>query len=211
VRQADSLLERLLSEHATPVVQRIVSSKIRGPATEDVQHDVLVDLIARLRHVKRSGASTPIGDFSAYSAVAAYHGCRQHFRQRFPERYRIANRVRHVLARHPRFSIWKTSAGGWVCGRRDCEIKTTIHRPAARKTAQLVESILEEAGASLPFESLLERLAAHCYTRAAQKVHSNSHSRGEANSARMDSRTLGRNRPPPAPSTHFPSAQHAGR
>src|SRR5450755_4236353 len=83
VGQSDSLLERLLSEYAAPVIQRIVSSKVRGPASEDVQHDVLVDLIARLQHVKGSGAWASIVDFSAYSAVAAYHGCRQHYRQSF--------------------------------------------------------------------------------------------------------------------------------
>ena len=156
--QSDSLLERLLSEYAEPVIQRIVSSKVRGPASEDVQHDVLVDLIARLHYVKRFGADTSIADFSAYSAVAAYHGCRQHYRQSFPERYRLANRVRYVLVRHPHFTIWKTSGGAWVCGKREQSIENTIHRPAARKTARLVETILEDISEPLPFELLLERL-----------------------------------------------------
>jgi hypothetical protein len=158
------LLERLLCEYARPVIQRIVSSKVRGPASEDVQHNVLVDLIGRLHHVKRSGASTCIGDFSAYSAVAAYHGCRQHYRQSFPERYRLANRARHVLMRHPRFALWRTSGGTWMCGHREdghAPLENTITRPAARKTALLVETILADENAPLPFESLLERLGHH--------------------------------------------------
>jgi hypothetical protein len=162
VGQSASLLERLLSEFAAPVIQRIVSSKVRGAASEDVQHDVLVDLIARLQQLKRSGALTSIGDFSAYSAVAAYHGCREHYRQSFPERYRLANRVRYVLVRHPRFAIWKTSGGRWVCGKRaygHAPLESTFNRPAARKTAGLVESVLEEADAPLPFDALLEELA----------------------------------------------------
>jgi hypothetical protein len=156
VRQSESLLERLLSEYAAPVIQRIVASKVRGPASEDVQHDVLVDLIARLRQVKGSGAWSSIVDFSAYSAVAAYHGCRQHYRQCFPERYRLANRVRYLLARHPHFTIWRTPGGTWLCGKRE-----QAHRnlPAEGETARRVEQILEEANAPLPLEDLLERLA----------------------------------------------------
>ncbi len=164
VRQADCLLERLLCEYARPVIQRIVSSKVRGPASEDVQHNVLVDLIARLHHVKRSGASTCIGDFSAYSAVAAYHGCRQHYRQSFPERHRLASRARYVLLRHPRFALWKTSGGTWICGHREeghGPLENTITRPAAHKTSLRIEAILTEESLPLPFETLLERLGHH--------------------------------------------------
>ncbi len=159
------LLERLLSEHAAPMIQRIVLSKVPRPASEDVQHDVLVDLITRLQQLKRSGMPDSIGDFSAYSAVAAYHACRQYYRRSFPERYRLGTRVRYLLARHPRFAIWKTSGGTWVCGKREVPVTESkaedrALRSTAREIERLVERILEESDTPLAFEELLAHLTA---------------------------------------------------
>lgn len=147
------------------MIQRIVLSKVPSRASEDVQHDVLVDLIARLEHMKRSGKRDSIGDFSAYSAVAAYHACRQHYRRSFPERYRLGTRVRYLLAGHPRFGIWETSGGTWVCGRREVPVTEgkagdKAVRSASREIERLVERILEESGAPLAFEDLLAHVTA---------------------------------------------------
>ena len=159
--QSTWLLERLLSEHAAPMIQRIVLSKVPSRACEDVQHDVLVDLIARLQQMKRSGKRDSIGDFSAYSAVAAYHACRQHYRRSFPERYRLGTRVRYLLASHPRFAIWKTSGGTWVCGRREIpRAEGKAVRCASREIERLVERILEGSNAPLAFEDLLAHVTA---------------------------------------------------
>lgn len=156
-RHSDFLLERLLREHAAPIVQRIVCSKVRPPASEDVQHDVLVDLIARLQQVKRSGEWAAIADFRSYSAVAAFHGCREYYRQSFPERYRLRSRVRYLLVRHPQFTIWKTQGGTWMCGRQEvCD--APAFRSATKETARLVDRMLEELSTPLPFEHLVERL-----------------------------------------------------
>jgi hypothetical protein len=161
VEQSNALLEQLLSEYAAPMIQRIVLSKVPRTVSEDVQHDVLVDLIARLQHMKRSGAWDSIGDFNAYSAVAAYHGCRQHYRRSFPERYRLGTRVRYLLAAHPRFGIWKTSGGTWVCGERERpRVDSKTVRAASRETERMVERILEESNAPLAFEDLLAHLSA---------------------------------------------------
>jgi hypothetical protein len=160
-KQSTWLLERLLSEYAVPMIQRIVLSKVPRPASEDVQHDVLVDLIARLQYMKRSGARDSIGDFSAYSAVAAYHACRQHYRRSFPERYRLGTRVRYLLASHPRFGIWKTSGGSWMCGKRDvARAESRAVQSASRETERLVERILEESNAPLAFGDLLAHVTA---------------------------------------------------
>jgi hypothetical protein len=157
-KQSNSLLERLLSD-AAPMIRRIVLSKVPKTASEDVQHDVLTDLIARLQHMKRSGAWDSIADFNAYSAVAAFHGCRQHYRRSFPERHRLGTRVRYLLARHPRFAIWKTSGGTWMCGRRERprEAGATVRAPS-KETERMVERILEESDAPLTFEDLLAHL-----------------------------------------------------
>jgi hypothetical protein len=160
-QQSDSILECLLRDHASPVIQRIVSSRVRRPASEDVQHDVLLDLITRLQYMKRSGGWNSIEDLSAYSAMAAFHGCRQHYRRCFPERYRLRARLRYLLARHPRFALWKTSAGVWVCGRREHSFESAMERSTSRKVSRVMESILEELARPLPFEDLLEQVGRH--------------------------------------------------
>jgi hypothetical protein len=163
-RQADSILEILLRDHASPVIQRIVSSKVRRPASEDVQHDVLVDLISRLRHMKRLGGRNSIVDMSSYSAMAAFHACSQHYRRCFPERYRLRARLRYLLARHPRFKLWKTSAGVWVCGRREQSPESEMERSASRRMSRLMETILEGLNQPLPFEDLVEQVGGHYAT-----------------------------------------------
>ena len=44
--------EKLVQEQAAPIVEKVVSSKIRGAINEDVRGDVLADLISRLRELK---------------------------------------------------------------------------------------------------------------------------------------------------------------
>src|SRR5438128_514308 len=95
-KQSESMLEQMM-QVAAPIVRRIVSSKVRKPASDDVQNDVLADLIGRLHQARQSGAHESIRDFSAYSAVVAYHGCKEHYRKCFPQRYRLRSRLRYLL------------------------------------------------------------------------------------------------------------------
>ena len=81
--ESERLLERLIRDEAAPVVERVVSYKVRGGPGEDVRGDVLADLIARLRELKDSDDGESIRDFRAYSAVAAYNGCNQYYRRCF--------------------------------------------------------------------------------------------------------------------------------
>jgi hypothetical protein len=169
-KESECLLARLVSECAVPIVKRIVSSKVRAPANEDVQNDVLADLITRLREMKESGNRGSIRDFSAYSAVTAFHGCKEYYRQCFPQRYRLRNRLRYLLRRHQHFALWEMPDGEWVCGRKELQ----LHQPtllevgaravwaSSRESERVVESILDECTAPLPFDDLVERVARHC-------------------------------------------------
>jgi hypothetical protein len=169
LKESECLLARLVSECAVPIVQRIVSSKVRPPANEDVQNDVLADLITRLREMKESGSRGSIRDFSAYSAVTAYHGCKEYYRQCFPQRYRLRNRLRYLLGRHPRLALWEMPDGEWVCGRKELHIHRTnlvesgtkAVWASSRESERIVETILDECTAPLPFDDLVERVARH--------------------------------------------------
>jgi hypothetical protein len=167
--EAERLLERLVGEQASPVVERIVSSKIRGAIAEDVHSDVVADLISRLRELKQSGDRETIRDFRAYSAVAAYHGCDKFYRRAFPQRYRLENQLRYLLGKHVRLAIWVGPDGEWLCGnkiwrhRQPLVIASApdVVRAGSREAVRLVERILDESTAPLAFDELVERVAKH--------------------------------------------------
>jgi hypothetical protein len=168
-REAERLLERLVQEQAAPIVEKIVSSRIRGAIGEDVRSDVLADLISRLRELKEAGDRETIRDFRAYSAVSAYHGCDKYYRRAFPQRFRLENQLRYLLGKHVRLAIWVAPDGEWICGNkawRRQQPRVIADRGDAswvssREASRLVERILDECSAPLPFTDLVERVAKH--------------------------------------------------
>ena len=150
-------------------MQRIVLSKIRRAAAEDVRSDVLADLISRLRELKQSGDKETIRDFRAYSAVAAYHGCDKYYRRAFPQRYRLENQLRYLLGKHARLAIWVGPDGEWLCGNKTLRqhlplVKASAAdgvRAGSREAIRLVEKILDESCTPLPFDDLVDRVARH--------------------------------------------------
>jgi hypothetical protein len=167
--ESEKLLEQLVQEQAAPVVERIVALKIRGATGEDVRSDVLTDLISRLRELKEAGDRDTIRDFRAYSAVAAYHGCDKYYRRAFPQRYRLETQLRYLLGKHVRLAIWIAADGEWVCGNKawgNHRPRVKADRPdtswaSSRELAWLVERILDESSAPVPFSELVERVAKH--------------------------------------------------
>jgi hypothetical protein len=164
--ESERLLDQLMQQQAAPVVERIVSSKIRSAIAEDVRGDVLADLISRLRELKDAGDRDTIRDFRAYCAVAAYHGCDKHYRRTFPQRYRLENQLRYLLGKHSRLAIWIAPEGDWICGNK----AWGSHRPrvkadrlwaSSRELTRLVEKILDDSSAPMPFNDLVELVARH--------------------------------------------------
>ena len=167
--KSERLLEQLLREESAPIVERIITAKIRGPIGEDVRGDVLAELISRLRQLKEAGGCGGIRDFRAYSAVAAYHGCDKHYRRLFPQRHRLETQLRYLLGKHGRLALWMETDGQWTCGKKAWR----RHQPLAiersrvavwsssAEAARLVEGILEERNSPLLFDDLVERVARH--------------------------------------------------
>ncbi|HLK66816.1 MAG TPA: hypothetical protein VKU19_25460 [Bryobacteraceae bacterium] len=165
-QEAEILLDHLISGLAAPLVGRIVYARIPAAAAVDVQHDVLVDLIHRLRDLRQSGTRA-IRDFQAYVAVAAYHGCNEYFRQCFPQRYRLRTRLQYLLECHPRLTLWHDSHGELVCGPKEDESRASTQPlqsekagwAASRELSKLIERILAESDQPMPFDDLLDRAA----------------------------------------------------
>ena len=124
--RSNRLLVQLLCEYAEPIAKRVVTSKLGGDQgrlynsreaqdTEDVCNDVTVQLLSRLRTLKRDGATGVLTDFSSYVAVTAYNACNLYLRRKYPERHRLKTRFRYILSRDECFALWDRD-GKWVCG-----------------------------------------------------------------------------------------------
>lgn len=171
--ESERLLERLVQEEAAPIVERVVSSKIRGAIAEDVRSEVIADLISRLRELKQARDRNTIRDFRAYCAVASYHGCDKYYRRAFPQRHRLENQLRYLLGKHVRLGIWVSPDGEWICGKKALNKGLTrleslvkaergdASWASSREATRLVERILDESSAPVPFNDLVERVAEH--------------------------------------------------
>lgn len=119
-------LARLIEIHATPIIERVIRRKLTlsgsdgrdVPAQdeEDVHGEVVVQLVARLSALKVDRANWMIADFRGYVAVVAFNACHHYLRRKYPERWRLKNRVRYVLTHHPPFALWESADEEGLCG-----------------------------------------------------------------------------------------------
>jgi len=158
--ESQHLLERLISEHAEPTVGHILSSKLRvwhSTATtshrnqdaEDVHGQVLLRVLRRLRDLKGDATAEPIVDFPAYVATVAYNSVHEYLRQKYPERWRLKNRLRHLLTHQEGFALWQSEDQEWLAG--FASWKTTIRaRPDSEKLQQLLVDTRQFNQVALP-------------------------------------------------------------
>lgn len=121
--ECERLLAALITEHADPIITRIVGYKMRpgrdggGRAeADDVHGEVMLQLVQRLYNFRSDHAARPIRDFGAYVAAAAYNACDRHVSRKYPQRRRLKNGLRYLLTHRPGFALWQTGAGAWVTG-----------------------------------------------------------------------------------------------
>jgi hypothetical protein len=120
---AEEQLGLLLAHDASPVIARVVASRIGAGSgeAEDVRAQVLLQLMLRLRHGRIEGTLGDIETFSAYAAAAAHHGCDHFLRAKYPLRWQLRNRLRYALEHDRRFALWKSVHGTWLAGVRGSE------------------------------------------------------------------------------------------
>lgn len=180
--RAEALLEELLVEHAQPAIRKVVRYKLaaQGPVeaqdTDDVVSEVLAELIRRLRAMKERGPEDAIGAFSGYTAVAAYHGCYEYLRRKYPNRHRLKTRLRYLLNSEKKFALWEADTGDWWCGmagwraegrepvsggaiaRWQETLAGIPHGPSGDNPARLVARVFEQLGGPVPFDDLVNIL-----------------------------------------------------
>jgi DNA-directed RNA polymerase specialized sigma24 family protein len=93
-RDAEDTLGQLLTRHARPVIQGILRRRLgrfcAGVAgimgdTGDLEGEVVLHLVERLRRLRREPAEEGIRDFRGYVAVATYNALAEQGRRREPE------------------------------------------------------------------------------------------------------------------------------
>lgn len=141
--EAKQLLAQLISSEAEPIIRSVVGGKLdetrgrdnrfAGQEAEEVCSEAVLQLLVRLHELKTRPESNPISDFRGYVAVIAYNACHRYLRQKYPQRWRLKNRLRYLLIHDKGFALWEES-GEWLCG-----LTAWQGQRARGRTAQLRE------------------------------------------------------------------------
>lgn len=179
----------LLRDQAGPVIEATLRRRSRGPHTsvedfEDVSSAALERVVRALQALRASRGTAVISRFDAYCAACARTAWLDFQRARAPERVRLMHQLRYLLegpSADRRF-VWREDAAGEgmaaLAGAEDAATPETLARlqsapaatiqdwlgaqtdPANLPLATLLERVLRQAEGALPFELLLEAVAA---------------------------------------------------
>lgn len=125
--EAQELLAALVTDHAEPIIRGIVGHKLhvhldstghtpQNHAAEEIYGEALFQVIRRLHSLKVDAANKTINSFHSYVSVIAHTACYTYLREKYPQRHRLKNRLRYILAHHTRFALWRSDENEWICG-----------------------------------------------------------------------------------------------
>ena len=124
--QADTILAQLISQHAEPVINKIVGYKFhvflrennraQNDDAEDVKSEIVLNLLSRLTELRNNSQFEAIRDFRSYVAVTSYRACYEHLRHKYPKRFSLKNKLRYFLRHQQGFALWETDESGWLGG-----------------------------------------------------------------------------------------------
>jgi DNA-directed RNA polymerase specialized sigma24 family protein len=167
---ADETLGRLLSTHATPIIRRVITSRLghSNNDADDVCSQVVMQLMLRLRQGRKDGDLNAIDAFDRYIAAAAHHGCDHHLRGKYPLRWQLRNRIRYALEHDLRWAIWKSLDSTWMCGKAGWETRAPGVPPAgsdlagveAQQVRNLLARTFQLTGGPLPLWVVVDLAAA---------------------------------------------------
>lgn len=156
--ESQRLVSVLISEHAEPVIKKIVNYKLlsrRGDGHADNRHfeveevhgEIVVQLLQRLRNLKIDYAVRPINDFRGYVATVAYNACDRFVSRKYPQRRRLKNGLRYLLTHRAGFTLWKDRNDEWLGGLaswRDRETLSNDDAPASLERARRVQQLRDD-------------------------------------------------------------------
>lgn len=142
--EQERALSALLTDYAQPVAAKIIRYKTRGAIDdgEEIGSEVMVQLVARLQRLKADAGNNNIEDFDSYVAVTAYNACDRYLSRKYPNRRRLKNGLRYLLAHREGFAVWQDECGHAVGGFRRWQFQVENQSSDAK-----IESLREDARA----------------------------------------------------------------
>jgi hypothetical protein len=123
---SDELLRAIIAEHADPIIEKILRSRLRvslnGGGTQQNQNaleiagDLRASIISALRALRQNPNQTAIANFADFVALKTYSACADYFREKHPQRWRLKNLLRRRLRQNPRFTLWQGEDKRWYAG-----------------------------------------------------------------------------------------------
>lgn len=121
------LLLRLIREHAQPIINLIIRTKLRVSLSSsegssqnqdalEVAGDVRATILAELQSLKAGEPGRAISNFQNYVALKTYSACADYFRAKNPQRRHLKDVLRYHLKQNPAFALWETKDKRWLCG-----------------------------------------------------------------------------------------------
>lgn len=163
----ETLLNRLLTEHAQPLVRRVVGSKLQRKEerrdADDVCHEVLLQLTRWLRGLKGAKDSS-ITSFCGYVVTTAQNACSRYLREKHPVRWRLKNKLRYLLSHRPEFRTLEDDRGHLFCWLKN-RLRPGALDPPAGKLMQMdidaflsLHSAIVAEASGVPTPALVEAL-----------------------------------------------------
>ena len=121
------LESQLLCEEAAPIIRTVLKQKLRrapAPAEdnwfaqnlEDIYGTAVLEVLMRLRELKRNDNGAVIDNFHGYVAAITYRVWSECLRKNEPWRASLKKKLHYLLIREQSFSMWKDGDGLWSCG-----------------------------------------------------------------------------------------------
>lgn len=118
--EVEKIVAGLIQNHARPLVAGILKQKFSGwtdvDSMDDLQSEVTLRLLARLRKFKENPEVYSIWNFRDYVATTTGRVCVNYLRSRYPNRCRLKNSLMYLLTRDPSFFLQQNQSGTQLCG-----------------------------------------------------------------------------------------------
>ena len=120
-------MARLNAEQIEPIIRRGIGYKLRfyrpqgdqnfqRPEFEEIQNDIQLRLLKRLRALKQDPARKQIVNLRGYVATVTRNTCDDYLRHRYPLRRTLKDKVRHHLLSHSEFALWEDTEHNCLAG-----------------------------------------------------------------------------------------------
>jgi hypothetical protein len=158
-QDGEQQLLTLITEHAEPILSRIIRKKLRvslkasvgseaNQEALELAGDLRAAIISELQELRANSGKNNIVDFRHYVAMKAYSAVADYFRARHPNRWRLKAMLRYHLKKSEQFAIWESEDRRWFCGLNAWRSENTRACPLERLRSA-VEADLAVSGVLL--------------------------------------------------------------